>query len=185
MRPSILVGLIALQMTGTAAPRTRAEGRRRRLRRLRADVRGDAEGTELADHRRGRERGGDAARRPGRDLQEDGKTPAPGVILYVYQTDVTGALHPRGGQVQGKRHGRLRGWMKTGADGRYRVPDDPARPVSRARRSPPTSTRSSRAGQERVLPRRVRLRRRPAPDEGEAGQAGGQGRLRRDEGHRG
>ena len=51
--------------------------------------------------------------------QKDGKTPASGVILYVYQTDATGRYTPAGGQVHGKRHGRLRGWMKTGADGRY------------------------------------------------------------------
>ena len=51
--------------------------------------------------------------------QKDGKTPASDVILYVYQTDATGRYTPAGGQVHGKRHGRLRGWMKTGADGRY------------------------------------------------------------------
>ena len=41
------------------------------------------------------------------------------MILYVYQTDATGRYTPAAGQVQGKRHGRLRGWMKTGEDGRY------------------------------------------------------------------
>ncbi|HEY4563304.1 MAG TPA: intradiol ring-cleavage dioxygenase, partial [Thermoanaerobaculia bacterium] len=50
--------------------------------------------------------------------QGDGKTPAPGVVLYVYQADSGGRYSPATGQVQGKRHGRLRGRMKTGADGR-------------------------------------------------------------------
>jgi len=49
----------------------------------------------------------------------DGKTPAPGVILYVYHTDNTGNYSPSSDQKLGKRHGHLRGWMKTDAQGRY------------------------------------------------------------------
>lgn len=52
--------------------------------------------------------------------RRDGTTPAPGVILYVYQTDATGRYTPAPGQSQGRRHGRLRGWMKTDERGRYR-----------------------------------------------------------------
>jgi protocatechuate 3,4-dioxygenase beta subunit len=51
--------------------------------------------------------------------RSDGKTPAPGVVLYVYQTDATGHYAPGPDQTHGRRHGRLRGWMKTDADGRY------------------------------------------------------------------
>jgi protocatechuate 3,4-dioxygenase beta subunit len=51
--------------------------------------------------------------------QRDGKSPAPGVILYVYQTDATGHYAPGPDQTHGRRHRRLRGWMKTDADGRY------------------------------------------------------------------
>jgi protocatechuate 3,4-dioxygenase beta subunit len=43
----------------------------------------------------------------------DGETPAPGVTLYVYQTDLTGRYAPSG------RVPRLRGWMTTDAEGRY------------------------------------------------------------------
>lgn len=51
-------------------------------------------------------------------FKKDGKTPAPGVILYVYHTDSKGYYsNPKGG---GNRHGHLRGWIKTGADGKYR-----------------------------------------------------------------
>lgn len=53
-------------------------------------------------------------------FQKDGKTPAAGVILYVYHTDVKGEYTPSLTQVHGRRHGHLRGWMKTDAQGRYK-----------------------------------------------------------------
>lgn len=49
----------------------------------------------------------------------DGKTPAPDVVLYVYHTDNQGIYAPSPGQTAGKRHGHLRGWMKTDALGQY------------------------------------------------------------------
>jgi protocatechuate 3,4-dioxygenase beta subunit len=53
--------------------------------------------------------------------QRDGKTPAPDVVLYVYHTDQRG-IYPKKGNEQGaaKQHGYIRGWIKTGADGRYK-----------------------------------------------------------------
>ena len=51
--------------------------------------------------------------------RSDGKTPAAGVILYVYHTDAKGYYSPAPGQTQGRRHGHLRGWMKTDRMGRY------------------------------------------------------------------
>ncbi len=51
--------------------------------------------------------------------KSDGKTPAPGVILYVYHTDNEGIYSPAPSQSIAKRHGHLRGWMKTDAQGRY------------------------------------------------------------------
>lgn len=50
----------------------------------------------------------------------DGKTPAQDVILYIYHTDQTGE-YPRRGNEKGwaRRHGYIRGWIKTGADGQY------------------------------------------------------------------
>lgn len=50
--------------------------------------------------------------------KKDGKTPAPGVILYVYHTDAKGYYSNPG--AKGNRHGHLRGWIKTGADGKYK-----------------------------------------------------------------
>lgn len=49
--------------------------------------------------------------------QRDGKTPAAGVILYVYHTDQKG-IYPKNDSYNGQ-HGYIRGWVKTGTDGRY------------------------------------------------------------------
>jgi protocatechuate 3,4-dioxygenase, beta subunit len=51
--------------------------------------------------------------------QSDGKTPAPNVILYVYHTDAQGYYSPAPGQTHARRHGHLRGWVKTDRQGRY------------------------------------------------------------------
>lgn len=50
---------------------------------------------------------------------QDGKTPAPNVILYVYHTDSKGIYSRGPNQTEGKIHGHLRGWMKTDGSGRY------------------------------------------------------------------
>ena len=48
-------------------------------------------------------------------------TPAPNVIIYVYHTDQTG-VYPTKGEEKGwgKRHGYIRGWMKTNEKGEYK-----------------------------------------------------------------
>ena len=52
----------------------------------------------------------------------DGKTPAAGVLLYAYQTNAGGVYAKRGNETgNGRRHGYLRGWLRTGADGKYRI----------------------------------------------------------------
>lgn len=50
----------------------------------------------------------------------DGRTPAPGVVLYVYHTDETGRYRTEGQTGWGARHGSLRGWVKTNSQGQYR-----------------------------------------------------------------
>jgi protocatechuate 3,4-dioxygenase beta subunit len=53
-------------------------------------------------------------------FKPDGKTPAKDVILYIYHTDQTGEYSKKGNETGwGKRHGYIRGWIKTGADGKY------------------------------------------------------------------
>ena len=48
-------------------------------------------------------------------FQADGKTAAPGILIYLYHTDVHG-IYGRGSE---PRHGKHRGWMLTDAQGRY------------------------------------------------------------------
>ncbi|MFV8225143.1 intradiol ring-cleavage dioxygenase [Christiangramia aquimixticola] len=52
--------------------------------------------------------------------KSDGKTPAPNIILYLYQTNAEGLYAPaKGAEGWARRHGKIRGWLKTGADGKY------------------------------------------------------------------
>lgn len=52
--------------------------------------------------------------------QTDRKTPAAGVVIYAYQTNAEGRYaNGTPATEASRRHGRLRGWVKTGADGRY------------------------------------------------------------------
>lgn len=50
----------------------------------------------------------------------DGVTPAVGVVLYIHHTNAAG-LYADGAPdtAWSRRHGRLRGWVRTGSDGRY------------------------------------------------------------------
>ncbi len=49
-------------------------------------------------------------------FQPDGKTPAPNILIYFYHTDSEGYYGRGNGEV---RHGHFRGWMLTGANGKY------------------------------------------------------------------
>jgi protocatechuate 3,4-dioxygenase beta subunit len=54
-------------------------------------------------------------------FKKDGKTPAGDVILYIYHTDQTGEYPQKGNESGwGKRHGYIRGWIKTNTDGKYK-----------------------------------------------------------------
>jgi protocatechuate 3,4-dioxygenase, beta subunit len=52
--------------------------------------------------------------------QTDRRTPAANVVIYAHHTNAEG-LYANGSDasVYSRSHGRLRGWVKTGADGRY------------------------------------------------------------------
>jgi len=68
--------------------------------------------------------------------QTDGSSPAEGVVLYVYHTNAEGVYPKRGDEKKwARRHGYLRGWMKTDADGRYRFTS--IRPATYPSRSEP------------------------------------------------
>jgi protocatechuate 3,4-dioxygenase beta subunit len=68
------------------------------------------------------------ASEPGEPLVIDGVvrradgSPAAGIVVYAYQTDASG-IYPRAEApvgAAGRRHGRLRGWAKSDAEGRFR-----------------------------------------------------------------
>lgn len=60
--------------------------------------------------------------------QPDGKTPAPNVILYYYQTNPNGIYETRKSEERnmpknklGQTHGYIRGWLQTDAQGNYSI----------------------------------------------------------------
>lgn len=58
----------------------------------------------------------------GKVFKLDGKTPAPNVIIYYWQTDNNGYYSPRQGMDEkAKRHGHIRGWVKTDENGKYSI----------------------------------------------------------------
>lgn len=67
---------------------------------------------------------GDPMTVDGRILDGAGN-PRPGILIYVYQTDGTGvypnARDGRGLGREARRHGQLRGWVRSDAWGRYRL----------------------------------------------------------------
>jgi len=54
-------------------------------------------------------------------FKKDGKTPAPDVILYVYQTDSKGLYTKGKNQTLAVRHGHIRGWVRTNEKGEYEI----------------------------------------------------------------
>ena len=52
----------------------------------------------------------------------DGITPVPNVIIYYWQTDNTGHYTATAGMDEkAKRHGHLRGWVRTAKDGKFSI----------------------------------------------------------------
>jgi protocatechuate 3,4-dioxygenase beta subunit len=55
-------------------------------------------------------------------FQLDGKTPAPDVIIYYHHTDDNGYYSPGDGKPENRtRHGHIRGWVKSDAQGKYSI----------------------------------------------------------------
>jgi len=56
----------------------------------------------------------------GKVFKADGKTPAADVVLYLYHTNIEGIYPTKGNEKGwGRRHGYLRGWLKTNEKGEY------------------------------------------------------------------
>lgn len=68
----------------------------------------------------GRDEPGERMILTGRVTAADGTTPAPGVVIYAHHTNNDGLYADGSSETTwSRRHGRLRGWALTGADGRY------------------------------------------------------------------
>lgn len=121
-RRHILLGAAALGMTGAACaqplsqPAIRGDLYNGELDYLAKEFPGRAEDLPARVEIAGAREPGERMAISGRCLNwQDGK-PAAGVIIYAYHTDRTGLYD---GGPKGTRHARLRGWMRTGADGAY------------------------------------------------------------------
>ncbi len=58
----------------------------------------------------------------GKVYQRDDKTPAPNVVIYYWQTDHNGYYSSKVGKDEkAKRHGHIRGWVKTDEKGNYSI----------------------------------------------------------------
>ena len=56
----------------------------------------------------------------GQVLQPDGQTPAPNILVYAYHTNAQGRYPSDSSRLdKASRHGYLRGWMRTDAEGRF------------------------------------------------------------------
>lgn len=68
----------------------------------------------------GAEEPGERMRLSGRVLAVDGVTPVEGVVIYAHHTNADGLYANGSNETQwSRRHGRLRGWVKSDAEGRW------------------------------------------------------------------
>ena len=128
-RRTTLLGLTVLGASGLSAACSRAQQAQTDQR-----ARGDlyaCEGCEAIDERdpatlsasavlAGPDEPGERMRLSGRVLAVDGITPVSGVVIYAHHTNIDG-LYANGTAESewSRRNGRLRGWVKTDAEGRY------------------------------------------------------------------
>lgn len=69
-------------------------------------------------------------------FQPDGKTPAKDIIIYAYHTNREGVYPTKGNEIGwARRHGYIRGWVKTDENGQYRF--HTFRPVTYPSRTEP------------------------------------------------
>lgn len=119
-RRRVVLGGLALGLTAPACaqdqPRIRPDLYNGELDYLAKEFPGRAEDLPASITIGGASEPGERMAISGRCLGWQDSKPAAGVIVYAYHTDATGSY---AGGPRGTRHARLRGWMKTGADGRY------------------------------------------------------------------
>lgn len=115
-RRLVLLGGLALGATGAAAaqPKVRRDLYNGELDYLAKQFSGRAEDIPARIEIAKATEPGERMAISGRTLSWETGKPAAGVIVYVYHTDNSGLYD---GGPAGTRHARLRGWMRTGADG--------------------------------------------------------------------
>lgn len=62
---------------------------------------------------------GERLRLSGRVYRSDGHSPAAHVLIYLHQTHAGGRYEGGSGSIWARRHGRLRAWVTSDAEGRY------------------------------------------------------------------
>ena len=97
----------------------------------------------------------------GRVFAADGTTPAAGVVLFVYHTDAKGHYNRWPGSAP-----RLKGWMKTGPDGRYEYRTIRPGAYPGGRTAAHVHTQMWGAGRAAAVRIRPSFRGRPSPDGG-------------------
>lgn len=129
MLVSILLSLLISACQGQSSPA--ASGTAKASSRNTAPVGGGCDGCELmfigmpslinaVDTSPGWKEKGQPLVIAGKAVKADGVTPAPGVIIYYWQTDNNGYYSPRPGlDERVKHHGHIRGWMKSDANGNF------------------------------------------------------------------
>jgi protocatechuate 3,4-dioxygenase beta subunit len=131
-RRTLLAGSAALLLAAACRPGDEAEAQQKRAapRGPRPDLYAcegcegalERPAAELRPHARVAPLGepGERMRIEGTVFRTEGRTPAADVIVYAYHTD-SGGLYSRGlpETEWSRRHGLLRGWVRTGADGTY------------------------------------------------------------------
>ncbi|WP_297766191.1 intradiol ring-cleavage dioxygenase [uncultured Muriicola sp.] len=77
---------------------------------------------QAIDTSAGWQSGGQKLHVTGKVYQSGGKKPASDIIIYYWQTDANGYYTPKKGMdPRARRHGHLRGWVKTNKDGKYDI----------------------------------------------------------------
>lgn len=123
-RRDLILGLLAsstlLPVRGLASPQTAPAARPDLYHCEGCEALGERDPETLAAERSLPEMPGEAMRLQGVVYHSDGITPAAGVVIYAHHTNADG-LYADGGNesVWSRSHGRLRGWVRTAADGRY------------------------------------------------------------------
>lgn len=117
-RRGVVLGGLALSVAGAASAQTivRRDLYNGELDYLAKEFPGRAEDLPARIEIAGASEPGERMAISGRCLSWQSGKPAADVIVYAYHTDQRGLYD---GGPKGTRHARLRGWMKTGADGRY------------------------------------------------------------------